>query len=69
MSSIIVKSLSNEGFLMETVMSDVFFFMFSLIVFIKIVVPKTNDYLAFKNMEAKIGGPKAHWLKGHLNEV
>lgn len=69
MSSIIVKSLSNEGFLMETVLSDVFFVLFSLIVFIKIVVPKTKYYLAFKRMEAKIGGPKAHWLRGHLDEV
>lgn len=68
MNSLLLAKFSERGFVTDTILSDFLFILFSLFILYKLVIPSTRFYLRLQRTWLKIGGPKPHWLKGHLDK-
>jgi len=68
MSLFEMQRFSQRGLVTETVLSDFFAILFSLFIVYKLVIPATTSYLRLHRLWQQVGGPKRHWLYGHLDK-
>jgi len=68
MKSLLLQNLTEEGYVTKTVLSDLFAFVMTSFILYKVIIPFTTHYLRLHRTWSTIGGPKPHWLYGHLDK-
>merc|ERR1712142_1259078 len=66
---LILKKLSNDGFMFESLLSDVLATILAMIITAYGVIPFVSNQRKIRHYAKRIGGPACHWLYGNMHKV